>query len=93
MGSLGAGTSWRCAPAARVAPFDPHVPVVRSQIDAAADEIQRVADVLRSDRPLSARGVALAGALLTTAASPVYDRVARGGEDWPPRWPGPSTQM
>ncbi len=62
------------------APFDPRAPIARSQIDAAADEIQKVADVLRTDRPLSAQGVALATALLTTSDSPAY-RVGRGGDD------------
>lgn len=59
---------------------DPRAPIARWQVDAAADEIQQVADVLRSDRPLSAQGVATATVLLTSAESPVY-RVGRGGED------------
>jgi hypothetical protein len=58
-------------------PFDPRAPIARSQIDAAADEIQKVADVLRTDHPLSARGVALATALLTTPESPAF-RIGRG---------------
>ena len=62
------------------APFDPRAPIAQSQVDAAADEIQRVADVLRADRPVSAQGVALATALLTTPESPVY-RLGRGGAE------------
>jgi hypothetical protein len=62
------------------APFDPRAPIARSQVDAAADEIQRVADLLRADRPVSAHGVALAGTLLTAATSPAY-RIGRGGDD------------
>jgi hypothetical protein len=60
--------------------FDPRVPVARSRIEAAADEIQLVADTLRADRPVSARGVAIAVTLLTTAASPVY-RLGASGAD------------
>jgi hypothetical protein len=62
------------------APFDPRAPISPAQIDAAADEIAQVADLLRADRPVSARGVALASALLTTARSPAY-RLGRGGDD------------
>ena len=61
-------------------PFDPRAPISRSQIDAAADEIQKVADVLRTDHPLSAQGVAIAIALLTTPESPAF-RIGRGGDD------------
>jgi hypothetical protein len=55
-------------------PHDPHAPVSRSQIDAAAQEIRLVAGILRAHRPVSAQGVALATALLTTPTSPVYRR-------------------
>ena len=56
-------------------PHDPHVPVARTQIEAAAEEIELVTGVLRAHRPVSARGVALAAALLTTPTSPVYRRI------------------
>jgi hypothetical protein len=61
-------------------PHDPHVPVNRAQIEAAAPEIQLVAGLLRAHRPVSAQGVALAAALLTAPTSPVYrrDRDPRG---------------
>lgn len=61
-------------------PFDPRAPIARSQVDAAADEIQQVAEELRSRRPVSARGVALAAALLSGGASPAY-RIGRGGSE------------
>jgi hypothetical protein len=59
---------------------DPRAPIVRWQVDAAADEIQQVADVLRADRPVSAQGVAIATVLLTSAESPVY-RIGSGRDD------------
>jgi hypothetical protein len=61
-------------------PGDPHMPVARSQVDAAFPEIQVVAGILRAHRPVSARGVALAIALLTTPTSPVYRRRSGTGE-------------
>lgn len=61
-------------------PFDARVPVARRAVDAAADQIQSVADVLRADRPVTARGVAIAAALLTSARSPVY-RLGGGTAD------------
>jgi hypothetical protein len=45
-------------------------PDARRQIDATADEIHRVAEVLRSHRPVSAPGVAAARLLLAGATSP-----------------------
>jgi hypothetical protein len=61
-------------------PFDPRAPIAHSQVDAAAEEIQHIADVLRASRPISAQGVAIAASLLTTPESPAY-RVGRGGDD------------
>jgi hypothetical protein len=55
-------------------PFDPQVPVSRSQVDAAIREIQLVAGILRARRPVSAHGVALTTTLLTAPNSPVYWR-------------------
>jgi hypothetical protein len=60
--------------------FDARAPVARSQIDAAADEIGRIAELLRAPRPVSAQGVALAAGLLTMAGSPAY-RPGRGGDE------------
>lgn len=61
-------------------PGDPRMPVSRSQVDAAFQEIQVVAGILRARRPVSARGVALATALLTTPTSPVYRRGSGTGD-------------
>lgn len=61
-------------------PFDPRAPIARRQVDAAADAIHQVAEVLRASRPVSAQGVALAASLLTSPDSPVY-RLGRGGDD------------
>lgn len=55
----------------------PHVPVARRRIAAAHAEIRLVTDALRAGRPTSARGVALAMTLLTSADSPVYRRSHR----------------
>lgn len=60
--------------------LDPRVPIARSQVDAAADEIQRIADLLRSPSGLSARGVAIAASLLTEPDSPVRRFGGGGGE-------------
>jgi hypothetical protein len=61
-------------------PFDPRAPLAYSQVDAAADQIQQIGDVLRAPRPVSAQGVAIAASLLTTPESPAY-RLGRGGDD------------
>jgi hypothetical protein len=58
--------------------LDARIPIARTEIDVAADEIAGIAELLRSPRPLSAAGVAVAGLMLTDARSPVY-RV--GGSD------------
>ena len=61
-------------------PFDPRAPIARWQVGAAADEIQQVMHILRADRPVAAHGVAIAGTLLTAAASPAYRLGSRGGD-------------
>ena len=61
-------------------PGDPHAPVARAQLDAAVGEIRLLTDVLRAGRPVSAQGVALSTALLTTPTSPVYRRGADPGD-------------
>jgi hypothetical protein len=61
-------------------PASAQLPVDRAAVLAAADRINDVADVLRSGRQVTARGVALARALLTFANSPVY-RGSRTTED------------
>ena len=48
--------------------------------DATADQIQSVADLLRSNRPVSAHGVATASVLLGTSANPA-SRLDCGGVD------------
>ena len=47
------------------------VPVARVRLDAAADQVAQVADLLRSARPVTAGGVAAARLLVTCAGSPV----------------------
>jgi hypothetical protein len=61
-------------------PDGARLPVSRSQVAAAVGEIRLVAGILRARRPVSAQGVALATALLTTPTSPVYRRGADVGE-------------
>ena len=54
-------------------PADPRVPVQRSPVLAAADDIRHMIGVLRTPNPVSARGVALANLLLTDGTGPLYN--------------------
>ena len=58
---------------------DPRVPLRRSAVLAAQDDIRRMIDLLRASTPVSARGVAIAHLLLTDGAGPLYDSGATAG--------------
>lgn len=48
------------------------IPVLRSEVRAARDEIQELAAALRSAGPVAPRGVAIANLLLTDGTGPLY---------------------
>ena len=54
-------------------PVDPHVPVRRSRVLAAEDDIRQMISELRAATPVSARGVAIANLLLTDGTGPLYN--------------------
>jgi hypothetical protein len=54
-------------------PLDRRVPLRRSAVLAAEDDIHRMVDLLRAPTPVSARGVAIAHLLLTDGAGPLYN--------------------
>ncbi|HTW19375.1 MAG TPA: hypothetical protein VME70_04070 [Mycobacteriales bacterium] len=52
------------------------VAVSRSQVHAAEREVDELVELLRSRRPVSARGIAMASLLLSDGAGPVFRRTA-----------------
>jgi len=64
-----------------VSPLDSRVPIAPARLDAALPHVQRIADLLRADQPVSARGVAIAATLLTDGAGPVYRLGGGAAED------------
>ena len=60
----------RRAPRAR----NPHAPLCRVRIMDAESDVRTMLDALSSCRPVSARGVAMAGLLLSDGTGPLYNR-------------------
>lgn len=60
----------RRAPRAR----NPHAPLCRDRIIDAGGDVRTMLDTLSSRLPVSARGVAMAGLLLSDGTGPVYNR-------------------
>jgi hypothetical protein len=60
----------RRAPRAR----NPHAPLCRDRIIDAESDVRTMLDALSSCRPVSARGVAMAGLLLSDGTGPLYNR-------------------
>jgi hypothetical protein len=58
------------APRAR----NPHAPLCRDRIIGAGGDVRTMLDVLSSRLPVSARGVAMAGLLLSDGTGPLYNR-------------------
>jgi hypothetical protein len=60
----------RTAPRAR----DPHAPLCRDRVAAAALDLRAMLDALSNPLPVPARGVAMANRLLTDGTGPLYNR-------------------
>jgi hypothetical protein len=59
-------------------PFDPSLPVCRSEVVACEELIDELAERLLDPAPVEARGVALARLLITDGSSPLYTRTGLG---------------